>query len=447
MANARLTAAKALLRTETTKAYSNLAWNRLLSETDLSPQDKRFATALYYGTLEQQLLLDHLIGLHYSGGQRLKPTVRVILRMGLYQLIAMSGVRDAAAVDESVRLTRLMGQPRAAGLVNALLRSFLRSKKELCLPDPQEDPAGHLALKYSYPKWLFLQHRQDYGFDRAAAIAKSSLGTPPVWIRVNTLRTTAERLTALLAEEGVAAEPCPFLPDTALRLSDTDAIERSSAYRQGLFHVQDIASQLCAAALSPRAGETVIDVCAAPGGKSFTMAEMMENTGRVIALDRYESRTRLITSGARRMGLSAIETGRADGTVGNPDWFGKADAVLCDVPCGGLGVVRRKPEIKLKPQASFADLPELQYRILCRSADYLRAGGRLLYSTCSLSKAENDAVAARFLAEHADFTPRTLFGIPERLMDKPDHQLTLFPDNGWTDGFYFASFLKKSEVV
>ncbi len=441
MANARVTAAKALLRTETSGAYSNILWNHTLQKAALFEQDKRFATTLYYGVLEQQILLNHLVDSYYSGKQALAKPVRVVLQIGFYQILSLDSVQDFAAVDESVKLVRTLGQPRAAGLVNAVLRNFLRKGKSLRLPDPQKHPDAHYALLYSYPQPLFELHKKDYGFDRAVAIAKASLGRPQVWLRVNTNKITASELQQKLNAEGMHAETSELFPDAALSVSHTDALEDSPSYRAGHFHVQDLSSQLCAAALSPKVGETVVDICAAPGGKTFTLAELMGDSGKVYSFDSQPKRVELIASGAKRLGLSSVIPKTVDGTKGLCELDGTADAILCDVPCGGLGVIRRKPEIRNKSLKELESLPPLQYKLLCRSAEYLCKGGRLVYSTCSLSKAENEEVVARFLAEHPNFSP-----LPLDFLSQPfttnEHQLTLFPDNGLTDGFFIATMVR-----
>ena len=266
------------------------------------------------------------------------------------------------------------------------------------------------------------------------------LGRPPLTIRVNTTRTTTEELMHRLADEGVEVQKHPWLPD-ALELSDTGAVEKLPSYEAGLFHVQDGASQVCARVLNAQPGDRTADVCAAPGGKTFTVAQTMHNTGRVDAHDLYPQRTELIAEGARRLGLDIVHASVRDAQTG--DAAPVYQRVLCDVPCSGLGIMRRKPEIRYKSRETLDNLPDLQYSILQRSSVLVAPGGLLLYSTCALNPAENRAVADRFEAEHRDFHPVPIAPELERFGDEPPHQLTLMPHLHGTDGFFMAAFRRE----
>ena len=294
----------------------------------------------------------------------------------------------------------------------------------------------YCSVRYSFPLWLVRLWRDSYGDENAEGIMASCAGRPPLTVRVNTLRTTAEQLKETLREEGVEADEAPC--QNALNLGKCGSVERLKSFHQGLFHVQDAASQLCAAALDPQPGDTVLDLCSAPGGKAFTAAQLMNDSGRIICCDIHSHRLALIKEGAMRLGLRSIDVALNDAAVPN-DRLPTADRVLCDVPCSGLGIVRRKPEIRFKDQAEVDNLPQLQYNILNCSANYVKKGGRLVYSTCALNPAENDSVCNKFLAEHSDFAAVQFLPQVKRYGSN-DRYLTLMPHIHGTDGFFIAVF-------
>jgi 16S rRNA (cytosine967-C5)-methyltransferase len=292
------------------------------------------------------------------------------------------------------------------------------------------------------PAWILSLWERDYGLETALELAKACLGRPPLQLRVNTVLSDRETVKKELEALGVHAEAHPLLQD-GLTVSDTGAVGELPPVREGRCYVQDAASQLCALAVDPQPGETVFDLCAAPGSKSFTMAQLMQDTGRLLAFDLHPHRAKLVQDGAERLGLHCIMASAADATVHNPQ-LGLADRVLCDVPCAGLGVIRRKPEIRRKTAEEVAALPAIQQRILNNAANYLRPGGILVYSTCSLNQDENDRVAAAFLAAHPDFIPAPLPEIFHPLAEEGAHTVTLMPHRGDYDGFYIARFQKRA---
>lgn len=434
MADARMTAVRLLQKTDGGKGYSNIVLDTALRETDLSPKDKAFAAALFYGVIERRLTLDYIIEKNSSVPfVKLEDGVVEILRTGLYQLLYMPSVPESAAVNESVKLCKKMKLFGAQGFVNGMLRGFIRGGKSIDYRGLSV--AQRLSVEYSCPQWLADKLTAEYGAGRTETALKASLGRPPVYARVNNLKTNADDLIDLLKKEGISAEKYPGLPG-CIKLEKTGDIEKSGAYRSGLFHVQDISSQLCCITLRPILNETVLDLCAAPGGKSFTMAEMMGNNGRIISMDLHEQRVGLIGKGAERLGLKIIEPRQNNALKFNEE-LPQADRVLCDVPCSGLGVIRRKPEIKYKDPEEFRELPEMQRMVLEISAKYVKPGGTLVYSTCTLSRAENDEVADRFAAEHPEFSPIVQ---PVPLAAENSFKRTYFPDEGGGDGFFTASF-------
>lgn len=444
MKSARQVAFEALIKIHRDGAYSNLIVDSLLKEnSDLDERDKAFVCNLVYGTLDRLILIDYNLGLYLNQPVRkLKPELHTILRMGTYQLLFMDKVPSRAAVNESVNLAKVNKSSFAASLVNAVLRRV--ADNGVRLPDTSENNPDYLAIKYSCPEWLISLWIDSYGYDNAVALAEKALEAPPVVIRVNTTKITPDELIWKLAEEGVISEKTDIAPD-ALIISNTGSVDELEAYKQGYFHAQDLASQLCCAALDPKEGETVFDLCSAPGGKTFTIAERMNNTGVVRAFDIYQSRVELIKNGATRLGLSNVFSYLSDASIFNEN-YGLADRVLCDVPCSGLGIIRRKPEIRFKKCSDIDNLPELQYRILCNATRYLKQGGRLVYSTCTLNPAENSEVCNKFLAEHPDFVSvDVLTDIPRYSSD--DKYLTLMPHINSTDGFFIAAFKKNGGNV
>lgn len=426
-----------LLKIHKDSAYSNIALDAELDSQPLSGVDRAFVSALVYGTLERAITLDYQIEQYLTQPlSKLKAQVLVSLRMGAYQLLFMDKIPTSAAVNESVNLVKTNSCSFAAGLVNAVLRKV--SQNGIVLPDKKG--LYYYSIKYSCPKWLIKLWKDAYGEDNAVEIAKASLGGAETVLRVNTLKTTADELMASLNGEGVSCRKADF-DENALVLEKAGSLKKLNAYSDGLFHVQDTASQLCCKALGAEAGDTVIDICSAPGGKAFTTAQLMKNQGRIIACDIYEGRLNLIKNGADRLGISVIETAENDGSVHNQS-FPMADKILCDVPCAGLGVIRRKPEIRFKDGAEVDKLPEIQYSILKASAEYLKKGGVLVYSTCSLNPAENEEIITRFLSENSDF--ESLKVLPEipRHAEDTDY-LTLMPHLHSSDGFFVSAIRRR----
>ncbi len=431
----RLTAVKMLLKMEESDSYSNILLDSVLSEAKLSERDKAFAAALFYGVTERRITLDHIIAVNSKiPFHKLDKAAVAILRAGLYQLLYMDSVPESAAVNESVKLCKKLRLFSAQGFVNGMLRGFVRGGKKISYLGMER--ADRLSVEYSCPRWLVEKWIEEYDVERTVQALKASVGKPPVYARVNTIRTSADKLLERLRQEKIPARKYPALDDCIV-LGKTGDIEKSKAFREGLFHVQDISSQLCCLTLRPVVNETVIDICAAPGGKSFTMAELMSNNGSLYSLDLHDMRVGLIEDGAARLGIRIITAKQGDATRYNPE-LPQADRVLCDVPCSGLGVIRRKPEIKYKNPAEFEELPQIQRRILETASKYVKAGGTLVYSTCTLSKAENDDVAEGFREVHPEFVP-IVQDVPVEGAEN-SYKRTYFPDENGGDGFFTASF-------
>ena len=434
MGDARMTAAKLLMRMENDGSYSNILLDHAFEASNLSERDKAFAAALFYGVTERQLTLDYVIGQRSNlAFEKIDKQAVIVLRMGLYQILYMPSVPESAAVNESVKLCKKLKLFHATGFVNGLLRGFIRNGKQIGLEGLSDEE--RLSVEFSCPKRLTEKWITEYGADNARKILEASVGAPPIYARVNTTKINEAELVQILKKEGIKAEVFPRLSG-CIRLEKTGDIEKCQAFKDGLFHIQDVSSQLCCHTLRPIVNETVIDICAAPGGKSFTMAELMGNSGRVISMDLYEQRVGLIEEGAKRLGLRIVEP-RVNNAVSFNEELPQADRVLCDVPCSCLGTIRRKPEVKYKDE-DVSELPRLQKAILEISARYVKVGGTLVYSTCTLSKAENEEVAEEFARTHDDFSPivQTLSysGAPNSPMR------TFFPEKDGGDGFFTASF-------
>ena len=420
--NERQTAYEILCRIEKDKAYANLLLDSAIKESE-NQTASAFLTALVYGVIERKLTLDYLLSQHLKKPiKRLSPPVITILRMGVYQLKFMDKIPVSAAVNESVKLSKKNGAAYASGLINSVLRRV--NETDISYPNT-EDIAYNFSIRYSCPKDLVEHFIKDYGVENTQGILETSFEIPPTTVRINSERTDEKNFEALMAQEDISLTRTD-IPYT-VQLSRASGLEKLQAYQDGFFHLQDAASAHCVAALQLEPGQVLIDVCAAPGGKSFTAAELMQNKGKIFSFDLYETRVQKIRNGANRLHLSCIETRVQDGTKQDKTLLNCADRVLCDVPCSGFGTIRRKPEIRYKDCRSIDKLPDLQYNILNTSASYLKENGILVYSTCTLNRAENDAVCDRFIQNHPEFKVEGEY-------------TTLFPHIHKTDGFFFATF-------
>lgn len=460
----RALALSTLLSVEKGK-YGNIAVDTVLKRVPMSDPDRHLYTALVYGVTERKTTLEFLLGkLSSRPLDQLDDTVRVALCMGLYQLVYLDRVPDHAALDETVSLV-----PRkVSGFVNAVLRSYLRFEAALpALPDgsrasrenrlttPEEwvsrfpelgeGDLTALSVCYGIPVSLCETFVAALGYGRAASALAGFCQKPPMTVRVNTVKTTPEALTAELTAAGLTVQPAHYA-NTALRVPE-GAITATEAFARGDFFIQDEASQLCVAALDAKPDHIVADTCACPGSKSFGIALTMENRGEVHAFDLHKSKLSLIESGAARLGLTIVTADERDARRPDPALLGRCDRVLCDVPCSGLGVIAKKPEIRHKDLTESARLPAIQAAILEASADYLTPGGVLVYSTCTILPAENGDVVSAFLASHPEFEPFD-FTFPAKDGTVSDivsegGMVTLLPDANHTDGFFIARLRRK----
>lgn len=409
MINAREIAMKAIYDVEFNGAYSNMVLKKALSGAE--KQDKGFTTTLVYGTISRKLTLDYVIE-RYSKLKlkKISKYILIILRMGLYQLMFMDKIPESAAVNESVKLAKHYGHGASAGFVNGILRSYIRNGIKI-----SDD---NLSVKYSYPEWLCNQWINDFGFEFTEKLMAAMNTEPKITIRYNALKTTQEELKTLFEENGIHSEANGI----SLVCEGFD-VSHDKLYLDGFYSVQDTAASNAAIELSPRAGDTVIDMCAAPGGKTTHLAEIMENKGKILAFDIHKHKIKLIEANAKRLGIGIIDAQIADGTVFDERLRNTADKILCDVPCSGLGIIRRKPDIKWNKDDT-NELRDIQKKILENAAEYLKHGGEIVYSTCTIDHRENEDITSEFLKNHSDF---------EKLSEK-----TYYPHTDGTDGFYIC---------
>lgn len=423
--------------------WSDGVLKKQLAVAGLDSRDAALATQLCFGVLQNQMLLDfYLSKFSNIPLKRMEGRVVQVLRLGAYQMLFLDKIPHSAAVNRAVAMTKThCKNPRAAGMVNGILRSLERSLQNLPVI-PKQDPVTYLSVLYSHPEWLVREFVHVLGEEEAAAMLAANNSQPPTTVMVNTTRTTVEALTAKLTEAKVEVQPHPWL-DNCLLLSRTGDLERLTAFREGLFYVQDSASRLAIRAAAPAPGMRVLDCCAAPGGKSFAMAIAMGNQGEVISCDLHPHKKKLIQAGADRLGLDIITPMTADGKVFKPEWEEAFDLVLVDAPCSGLGVIRKKPDIRYKDPEPLEDLPAIQADILANASRYVKPGGVLFYSTCTVLRRENEGVVQAFLKDHLNYKEES-FTLPGTIGEVSSGMLTLWPHRHGTDGFFLCK-LRKGE--
>ncbi len=426
---AREAAFLSLIRLIKTDGYANIETETAAAKYNLKDDDKALYTALVMGVTDRAISLDWLIGQFSSRKpEKLDRDVLTVLRLGFYQLFYMDRIPDHAAVNETVELSKTICAKGAAvsGFVNAVMRSALRGRDKLKWPDIDHDRVFALSVRHSLPEWIVRLWLESYP-DNAEALMEYANSTPPLTLRVNTLKTTAESLKDKIAAEGFKAD---LHTDTPYSITtDASYIFLSDKY-PGEFFVQDRASQIASEAFGAETGESILDACAAPGGKSFYSALRMNNEGKVVSCDIHKNKPALIFSGAEALGITIIEPVLSDSSKPDKRFKKKMfDRVLCDVPCSGLGVIAKKPDIRYKDREQIKELPEKQYAILENCSNYVKPGGIIMYSTCTLVHDENEGVANRFTKSHPEF---------EYISSR-----TLFPNTDGCDGFYYSLWKRK----
>jgi len=448
-ASAREVAVRALRDIDVKEAYANLALDAHLTGSKLGGRDRGLATEITYGVTRRRGTLDWRIeSLANRSMAKIDPWARNILRSGAYQLLYMDRIPQSAAVNESVDLAKKYGHIGVAKFVNGVLRNLTRQLPSLPWPDPAKDPIGALAIKHSHPEWLVREWSDRLGLDEAVAFMEANNMVPPLTIRVNLLKGSRASAAEALAAEGVKTSPTKFSPQGLVveELNSSSNLDALKTMKAGLFTVQDESSMLVGLAVDPQPGWTVLDLAAAPGGKSTHLAELMGNQGRVIAVDIHPHKIELIDQTATRLGATIVDGLSADARQVGDVLVSKVDAVLCDVPCSGLGTLSRRPDARWrKLPGDQAELTPIQRAILESAAKALKPGGVLVYSTCTLHPAENEEMIATFLADHPEFQ---IDGLRDRLpASLPEHAfqgefLKLYPHRHGTDGFFIARLKK-----
>lgn len=434
---ARQTALNALIACRKESAWSNGVLKEYIQHDRLDGRDAALAARLCYGVIQNRGRLDFYLQQLLTGRLKdVQPVVRDILHLGLYQIYELDKIPDSAAVNESVALAKQYSRnPKAASLVNGVLRNAVRTKGSL------QEPTS-FADKYSHPDALIGLLKQNLPKGTLEPMLIADNEAPEMTVQVNTLRASAQALTVQLQEQGVGVKPHSWMPD-CLVLSGTGNLEQLPAFREGKFYVQDPASRLSVlCAKLPKEGARVLDCCSAPGGKSFAAAIAMAGCGRIQSCDVHAHKTALIEKGAQRLGLENITVCQQDATQLVPQWCNEMDAVIVDAPCSGLGIIRKKPDIRYKNLTETEALPALQKQILSNQANYVKPGGILMYSTCTVLKRENEEVVSAFLQEHPDFYLEAL-ELPALFPANTSGMLTLIPGQYDTDGFFICRLRRR----
>lgn len=429
---ARETALNALIACRRDGAWPNGVLKTAIKKDRLDSREAALATRLTYGVSQNRGKLDFYLSQLLTGKVKdLHPVVRDILHLGLYQLYELDKIPDSAAVNESVALAKkYCKNPKAAALTNGVLRNAVRSRGQL------KEPTSYADL-YSHPDPLISLLKANLPKGTLEPMLRADNAAPDTVVQVNTLRVSTPTLVEQLTEAGIGVKPHDWMPD-CLILSGTGDLEKLEPFRDGLFYVQDPAAKLSVlCAQLPTEGARVLDCCAAPGGKSFAASIAMGGEGEILSCDIHPHKTGLIANGAQRLGLTNITAKLQDAAAFVPDWEEAMDVVIADVPCSGLGIIRKKPDIRYKNLKETEDLPRLQLEILQNQARYVKKGGLLLYSTCTVLRTENEEVVKAFLEGHDDFTTEPL-PLPEIFPKNETGMLTLIPGQYDTDGFFIC---------
>lgn len=434
--NAREAAFKILCDIEIDKNYSNMAINKIFKNEKINDKDKGLATELVYGVIENRKYLDFIINkLSKIKVKKMSSFVKIILRMGTYQILFLDSIEDYAAVNETVKLASKY-DGKSKGFVNAILRNEIRQKRTIKYIDI-EDPIRRLAVKYSYQQWIVEDWVKSFGIEFAEELLEALNERPDLYVRTNTLKTDRDSLLKEFEKEGIKAHKALF-PEEAIMVENFKGIENSRLYKEGLFTVQDISSMLVAKVVAPKEGDMVLDVCSAPGGKSTHMAELMKNTGKIVSRDVFEHKIKVIKAAAKRLGIKNIEAEEFDAANLDENSIEKFDCVLTDVPCSGLGIIRRKPEIKYKAKEELVDLPKIQSKILENASKYVKINGTLVYSTCTVQDCENIEVVEKFLKENPNYELVPIEGINVDPDEQEKGYIKIYPNVHGMDGFFIA---------
>ncbi len=452
MKNTRETAFQVIYRVLEEGEYSHVVLRQILTEAqDSEKRDRAFVTRLAEGTLEHLLTIDYILNqVSKTPVKKMKPVIRTILRMSVYQLLYMDSVPDSAVCNEAVKLVKAKGLQGLSGFVNGVLRNVARGREQwnsdAFYPDKKKSPALYLSIRYSLPEWLCSYFLRVYGYEKAEKIAEGSLRNPRTTIRCNISKISKEELAARLCEQGFEVENGVYARD-ALYLSGYDALEKIPEFREGLFQVQDESSMLVAELTGLKKDDLVLDVCSAPGGKALHAANLLEclGGGSVVSRDVSEKKTALINENKERLQTKNITIQVADATKLDETMIEQADVVIADLPCSGIGIMAKKPEIRYRmTEENQKELVELQKEMLAVVHRYVKPGGILMYSTCTVNREENEAQAKEICSRYGFAPALEEMQVPEALRAEIQEGgwLQLLPGVHECDGFFIARLKK-----
>jgi len=438
--NAREIAYKVLLDIEKNKNYSNMAINKHFKDVKLSNQDRGLATEIIYGVIENKYYIDYMIDkLSKVKTNKMEIYVKTLLRMGIYQIMFLNSISDYAAVNETVNLAKKKNS-KVSGFINGILRNVIRQKETIGEIKIKDD-IDYLAVKYSYDKWMIRNWMIHFGKDFTKELLEANGQRPSIYLRTNTLKITRDELIEKLEQQNVKASKVHVV-DEAIKVENLKDIENNVLYKEGLFSIQDISSMLVGKVMNPKEKSLVLDVCSAPGGKTTHIATLMKNTGQVVSRDIYEHKLKLIKASSKRLNLTNVDVQEFDGLSLDKDSIGKFDYVLADVPCSGLGIIRRKPEIKYKEKEEFRDLPPIQKKILENASKYVKKGGTLIYSTCTIQDNENIDVINEFLQKNKNFELAPIDEVKVDLDNQEKGYMKIYPNVHEMDGFFISKLIR-----
>lgn len=440
-------ALKVLFDVNEKQAYSNISLNKHLEAYDLKKVEKSFITELVYGTIQWRLTIDWIIQKFSSVKlKKMSPWILNILRLGVYQIMYLDKVPESAACNESVNLAKKYGHSTTSRFVNAVLRNLVRNKENIEYPDREKDFENFLCIKYSHPEWMVKNWIKRFGNDFTEALLISNNKLPDFSIRVNTLKLTKAQLIEQFDQNNIEYMDGKYIED-ALILKNPSGISKMEVFKQGYFHIQDESSMLVGGILDPKPGELVMDVCSAPGGKATHLAQLMGNKGTVIARDIHKHKISIINDTAKRLGIDIIKAEHFDATIVDENYLNRVDKVLVDAPCSGLGIINRKPDIKWsRTIEDKKGITEIQIKILKTAAEYVKGGGTLVYSTCTIEWEENEGIIKEFLKSNKEFYLEDLTPfIPSKIIKATAKEgyIQLLPSIDEIDGFFIARLKKR----
>lgn len=427
---------KVLCDIEKNNNYSNIAINKHFKNLEISDMDRGLATELIYGVVENKYYLDYIINkLSKIKVKKMSTYVKIFLRMGTYQILFLNSISDYAAVNETVKLSKKYDK-KSSGFINAILRNEIRNK-DIIMDITEEDSVKYLSIKYSYNSWIIKNWIDNFGQEFTEDLLEANNEKPSIYIRTNTLKISREELIEKLNQDGIMCLKVPMVEE-AIKVEKLKNIENNELFKDGLFTIQDISSMIVGKVINPKKDSLILDVCSAPGGKSTHLATLMNNTGQVIARDIFDHKLKLIKATVNRLGLKNVCVEGFDASEIDENSINKFDYVLADVPCSGLGIIRRKPEIKYKKEEELEDITSIQKKILENSSKYVKIGGTLVYSTCTVQDMENINIITSFIEENNNFELTPIDTINVDLDNQDKGYLKIYPNIHGIDGFFIA---------